>query len=355
LQGTYPAGVERKDSRKDSVAEYAAEGGKARARSLTKEQRSDIARRAAAARWGSESILRATHVGELKLGELSIPCAVLENGTRVLSEHGITNAMLGSRSGGSKRAKRASKDDGAPIPLFLAPGNLKPFISLDLIDGPLKTIQYSVGTRVYTGFEATILPAVCDVWLKARDSGALQRQQLDKAKKADILMRGLAHIGIIALVDEATGFQDTRARDALAKILEAFVTKELRKWVSTFPADFYKELFRLRGWQFPKLPQDQQKRPVMVGKITNDVVYARLAPGVRQELHRLTPRDEKGRLKQKLFKRLTEDVGHPKLREHLASVVALMRASDDWEGFERILDRALPKYADMPLFDSLES
>lgn len=336
---------------KGSVAEYAAEGGKARAKSLSKEQRSEIARHAAAIRWGSAPILRATHIGELKLGELSIPCAVLENGTRVLSEHGITNAMLGSRSGGSKRAKRASKDGGAPIPLFLAPGNLKPFISLDLVDGPLKTIKYSVGTRVYTGFEATILPTVCDVWLKARDAGALQRQQLDKAKKADILMRGLAHVGIIALVDEATGFQDTRARDALAKILEAFVAKELRKWVKTFPVDYFKELCRLRGIPFPT---QRFKLPSYFGHLTNDIVYDRLAPGVRAELNRLTPRDEKGRLKQKLFQRLTEDVGHPKLKEHLASSTALMRASDDWDGFYRLLDRALPKYADMPLFDGLQ-
>ena len=338
---------------KDGVAKYAAQGGKARARSLTKEQRSDIARNAAAARWGTEPMPRATHAAELKLGESSIPCAVLDNGIRVLSEHGITEAMLGSRSGGSKRARRASKESGgAPVPLFLAPNNLKPFISLDLIDGPLKPIRYSVGERVYVGFEATILPAVCDVWLKARDAKALQTQQLDKAKKAEILMRGLAHVGIIALIDEATGFQDTRARDALAKILEAFVAKELRKWVKTFPVDYFKELCRLRGIPFRT---DKFRLPSYFGHLTNDIVYDRLAPGVRAELNRLTPRDEKGRLKHKLFQRLTDDVGHPKLREHLASSVALMRAADDWDGFAKMLDRALPKHPDMPLFDSLES
>jgi hypothetical protein len=338
---------------KDGVAEYAAEGGKARARSLTKTQRSDIAKRAAAARWGTEPIPRATHAGELKLGEISIPCAVLDNGTRVLSEHGITEAMLGSRSGSSKRARRASKGGGgAPVPLFLAPNNLKPFVSLELVDGPLRPIHYSVGSRLYIGFEATILPAVCDVWLKAREANALKRQQLNKARKAEILMRGLAHVGIIALVDEATGFQDTRARDALAKVLEAFVTKELRKWVKTFPVDYFKELCRLRGVTFPA---EKFRLPSYFGHLTNDIVYDRLAPGVRAELNRLTPRDEKGHLKNKLFQRLTEDVGHPKLREHLASSIALMRASDNWDGFTRILDRALPKYAEMPLLDGLEN
>lgn len=118
--------------------------------------------------------------------------------------------------------------------------------------------------------------------------------------------------------------------------------------MSTFPIDYYKELFRLRGWKFPDLPKDQQKRPILVGKITNDVVYDRLAPGVRQELVRLTPRDEKGRLKHRLFQRLTEEVGHPKLREHLASVTSLMKASDSWEQFKAMLDRALPRHGDTP-------
>jgi len=161
-------------------------------------------------------------------------------------------------------------------------------------------------------------------------------------------LRALAHVAIIALVDEATGFQDRRSKDALSKILEAFIAKELRKWVSTFPLDFYRELFRLRGWKFPELPADQRKRPILVGKITNDVIYDRLAPGVRQRLHQLTPRNEKGRLKNKLFMRLTEEVGDPKLREHLASVTALMRAADTWDQFMRMLNRALPRYADTP-------
>jgi len=334
-----------------TVSDYAALGGKARAESLTAEERRDIARAAASARWekaGKPPILIATHTGDVNIGGKIIPCAVLEDGTRVLSENGITQALLGSRSGASKRLKRASMEGGAPVPLFLAPKRLAAFISEDLINGPLKPLTYQQGQTIVNGFNAEALPVICDIWLRARDAGVLQAQQLAKAKAAEILMRGLAHVAIVALIDEATGYQDVRAKDALAKILEAFIAKELRKWVSTFPVDYYKQLFRLRGWKFPVLPADQRKRPVIVGKITNDVVYDRLAPGVRQELNRLTPRDDKGRLKHKLFQRLTEDVGHPKLREHLASVVSLMKAADDWKTFVYMLNRALPRYGDTP-------
>ena len=323
-------------------------GGRARAQSLTSAHRTEIARAAAAARWG---IPRATYEGVLKLGDMELPCAVLQDGTRVLSQRAFTGA-LGAPQGGSAFAKRAT-GGVAGLPIFMAYERLKPFISMDLAASLSNPVEYipKHGGRSAFGIRADLVPAVCEVWLKARESNALTKHQQRIAMQAELLTRGLAHVGIIALVDEATGFQDDRDRFALAKILESFVTKELRKWVSTFPADYYKELFRLREWSFPKLPQDQQKRPVLVGKLTNDIVYSRLAPGVRAELHRLTPRDEKGRLKYRLFRHLTDNVGHPKLREHLASVVVLMRASDTWDQFMRSLDRALPKYRDLPLFD----
>ncbi|PYR87940.1 MAG: hypothetical protein DMF84_30280 [Acidobacteria bacterium] len=332
---------------KPSLLDIAAKGGKARAKRLTKQQRSEIARTAATARW-AESTPRATHSGELKLGNATIPCAVLEDGTRVLTQVEFMMAL-----GRNPRPMSARGSEFEHVPSILRGKAINPFIPQDLLDSsrPIKFITPSGNSAL--GFRAEILPKVCDVYLKAREAGALPPNQQHIAAQAEILVRALAHLGILALVDEATGFQDARARDALAKILEEFVAKELRKWVSTFPADYYKELFRLRRWRFPDLPRDQQKRPVMAGKITNDVVYARLAPGVRAELHRLTPRDEKGRLKHKLFQRLTENVGHPKLREHLSAVVVVMKLSSDWDSFMRNLDHVLPKYADMPLFDDL--
>jgi len=331
----------------------AAKGGRARAKKLSAVQRSQIARNASESRWarvGHKPLPRATHDGTLNIGELELPCAVLEDGTRILSQRSFT-AALGAPSGGHTYATRRNDGD-AVFPVYLSSERLKPFIPEDLAASLFSPVEFVPrhGGRSALGIKADLIPAVCDVWLKARENGALTTKQLDIAKRAEILIRGLAHTGIIALVDEATGYQDMRARDALAKILQAFVTKELRKWVSTFPPDYYKELYRLRGWKYPELLKDQTKRPIEAARVTNDLIYDRLAPGVRQELHRLTPRDEKGRLKQKLFQRLTEDIGHPRLREHLAAVVALMKASDEWKQFTRTVDRVLPRYGEnLPL------
>src|SRR5690606_38364207 len=128
------------------------------------------------------------------------------------------------------------------------------------------------------GYNAELLPQVCEVYLKARDANQLNKSQIHVAKQADILMRGLATVGIVALVDEATGYQRDRASDALAKILEQFIAKELQPWVHTFPDVFYEELFRLRGLEFPK---ETVKRPQYFGHLTNDIIYDRIAPGVR--------------------------------------------------------------------------
>jgi hypothetical protein len=283
---------------------------------------------------------KATHIGELKIGNTIIPCAVLEGGTRVISENGLTNALLGSRSGASKRIKRAKREQGALVPLFLAPENLKPFIPDDLMDGPLKPIVYLGGQREITGFNASVLPMVCDIWLRARDAGKLQKQQLDKALKAEMLMRGLAHIGIIALVDEATGYQEVRDRLALQAILDKFLRKEFAAWAKRFPDEFYREMFRLKDWTWKGM---KVNRPSIVGKYTNDLVYQRLAPGILRELENRNPKDERGNRKAKHHQWLTEDIGHPALAQHLYAIIGFMRASADWDQFYHSVERAFPK------------
>jgi len=325
-----------------TVSEYAAEGGKARANALTREQRREIARKAAITRWQREGYtvpVQATYGAPerpLRIGTIEIPCYVLVDGRRVLAQRGLQTSVGMSRSGGKPGARRLAQ--------FLATLGAKGLDVNDLIariNNPIRFVPPH-GGNVADGYEATILTDICDVVLEARRQGKiLLPRQEHIADACGILIRAFAKVGIIALVDEATGYQDARARDSLARILEAFIAKDLRKWVKTFPAEFYKEMFRLRKWDFS---ETSGARPAVVGHLTNDLVYRRLAPGVLDELRRLISRDEKGRLKTHLHRRLTEDIGHPRLREHLAAVVALMKASTNWDQFMRAIDRALPVY-----------
>jgi len=348
-------------------------GGKARAEALTPEQRKEIAREAATARWSrkkehpeEQDIPEAINSGVLTIGDMSIPCAVikvLKDGepvpTRVLSEHGITNALLGSRSGASKRRKRALQEQGAPLSLFLAPERLSTFISDELMNGPLKPIVYRVGNSIEVGFDAQILPAVCDIWLKARDAGKLQDQQRDKAKKAEILMRGLAHVGIVALIDEATGYQAIRPQDALEAYLALIIRKELAVWAKKFPDEFYINIYKLKGWIWPGM---QKNRFSVVAHYTRDLVYERLAPGLLEELERRSPKDEKGYRKNKLHDWLTDDIGNPLLAQHLYTLMKFQQFATvngyTWSKYVKMVDQVMPKRGanlELPLLNGTSS
>lgn len=321
-------------------------GGLARKEALSPERRSEIARKAATSRWDNELPV-ATHEGDFKLGDQVVSCAVLPGGMRVITQATFLRSLGRSRSPKAGTGVLSTVDQ---LPFFLQAEVLRPFISDDLAMSTAPLFYRTLSGGKGVGYDARLLPQVAEVYLKYRDAclasnGKIPVRYRDIFTSADILMRGLANVGIIALVDEATGFQRDRARDALAAILEEFIAKELRPWVRTFPNEFYSQLFRLRGLNFPR---DSVSRPKYFGHLTNDIIYKRLAPGVLEALKNATPKDSKGRYKQRLFQRLTDDVGHPKLREHLASVISLMKISRDYRQFEKFLAQAHPRYGETP-------
>lgn len=323
-------------------------GGKARAASMTAEQRKQQARKASAARWDKEKdVAKAAYTGELTIGDMSFPCSVLSNGERILTQSDFMKGMGMYYSGWvAKNKPEASDADG--VPHFLAFKSLEPYVERHL--GHLESIVVKYRTErgsLAHGIRADIIPRICDVWLDAEQEGRLGSRQKKIAEKAKLMMRALAHVGIIALVDEATGYQRDRASDALSRILEAFIADELQPWVKTFPDQFYDELFRLRGLEYP---QDTVKRPQYFGHLTNDIIYKRLAPAVLEELKKATPKTPSGNNAHHLHRRLTPELGHPKLREHMASVITAMKLSENYKDFIEKLDLLHPRYNQtMPL------
>lgn len=279
----------------------------------------------------------------LQIGSLSIPCYVLDDGRRVLSNNGLIRALGTTRGGGSGKDR---------LTAFTSTNALSPYVSDELAASIAKPIRFKAPNRVTAlGYEATVLAGICDAVLAARSANRLDPRQAAIAANCEILMRGFATIGIIALIDEVTGYQEVRARDELNQILEKYIAKELLGWAKRFPDEFYKEMFRLRGWKYDP---GSVARPGYVGKLTREIVYARLPPGILEELEARNPPISSGRRKHKHHQYLTEDVGHENLRNHLVGVIALMRASTNWPGFMRSLNRAYPRSGtqdDLPLDD----
>jgi hypothetical protein len=305
----------------------------ARAESLTPERKAEIARKAAESRW---TIPRATHEGPLPLGEAVIPCAVLEDGTRVLSRIGFIRAI--GRKGKPKGGREY--DQESKMPVFLTADNLKPFISNELINNsspiPFRPLT---GGRAAIGYRADLLPDVCHVFLDAEAAGVLQHNQRDIAKKCRILVKAFSKVGITALVDEATGYQEVRDRQALRVILRQYIGEELARWEKRFPDEFYDHIYRLKGWE---RKSGSTKRTHAVAQVTNDLVYNRITHGLLGELQDLNPSDDLGRRKAHHHRLLSKDVGQPALRDHFVALLALMRGAVSWGQFKMSANLALP-------------
>ena len=263
----------------------------------------------------------------LIIGNTEIPCYVLEDETRVFVQRGMAKAIGLSVPSGSQMAR------------FVGSKTLNPFISKNLKVVLGNPIRFVSPGGIAHGYPATILVDLCKAVLEARDAGVLQKRQHHIAQQCDNLIRNLAAVGVIALVDEATGYQDVREKRALATILEKFIAKDLQPWTKTFPYEFYEQIFRLRNWPGP----EGAKKPQVIGHYTNNFVYERLAPGVLEELKKLNPTGKPGQRKHRHHQWFTPDPGYPKLQQHLAAVTALMRAAPNWTAFLRMLERAFPK------------
>ncbi|WP_182655476.1 P63C domain-containing protein [Stenotrophomonas lacuserhaii] len=304
-------------------------GGKARKTALTAERRKEIAKDAAEVRWAP----KATHQGELTVGDASIRCFVLEDGRRVISGRGLTEAigMLGRGQGAGRLVSH---------PLLKSPKNKDLIVA---IQSPIKFLGLT--PKLHDGYEATVLQDLCEAVLDARAEGLAKTVQEQRyAQQAEMLVRAFAKVGIVALVDEATGFQDVRPQNALHAYLEMVIRKDLAAWVKRFPDEFYENIYKLKGWKWPGM---QKNRFSVVGRYTRDLVYERLAPGVLEELEKKSPKNESGNRRSKLHQWLTDDIGHPMLSQHMHALIMFQRLAiangDSWEQFVKSVDQVIQK------------
>jgi len=327
-------------------AEMGAKGGRARAEAMTPEQRSESARRAVEARWSAD-LPYATDEGKLTIAGSVILCAVLNDERRVLNQETFLTSI--GRAAKAKAGTGSTRIGGGvdDLPPFLAAKNLKPFISDDLRRStkpiPYRTIT---GGRAF-GYLATVLPEVCRVYIEAERADVLGSKQKHIAVACKALYDSLADVAIIALVDEATGHQRKRSRIALEEFLATFLNRRLAAWERRFPEIFYQELYRLKGWRYDP---ESTARTAMIGKLTNNLVYSRLAPFVLEELKKRTPKDDKGRRKHKFHQLLTLDIGIPELHAHFKALEAITKGYDDgkFEECYRHINRALPPLPQSP-------
>jgi len=314
----------------------AAKGGLARSASLTSAERSQIARKAVIARWAKEKgvpakliaqfpgeLIRATHEAPLEIGDSIIDSAILEGGVRVLARISVLRAI--GRTGKAKGGRGYDKE--SKIPVFLTANNLKPFISESLLKNstpiPFKTRS---GIEAI-GYKAEILPEICNVFIDAKEAGKLLPNQEHIYQQSKRLIRGFATVGIIALIDEATGYQ--KQKDSYQKILAQYIAEDLRPWVKTFDDEYYQQLYRLLGWDWDTFRKTKKTHSQYIGKLTNRIVYEKLAPGILEALNELNPKNEKGYREHRFHQELSGNIGYIKLIKHLSAVITIMEQFGD--------------------------
>lgn len=278
---------------------------------------------------------RATHAGKWIIDEengLELQCYVMDNGERVLSLRGASKSMglLGGGSGALVRNLNAKW--------------LSPYLSEDLrnwlyLFGRNELPNYiSDKGRTFTPFEASLFVDLCKAYVDAKHDGVLATESQEfVASRMYAIMIAFAKVGLVAIIDEVTGYQDDRDRSELQKILSKYISEELMPWTKRFPDEFYKQMFRLKGWEYKG-----KAKPLYAGKLTNEYIYSYLPEGVLTELREKNPRDSKTRNRKHLHHQyLTIDTGINHLDNQLQQTMALMKASDTWEEFDRLFKKSM--------------
>lgn len=271
----------------------------------------------------NERLPRATHYGVLRIGEAEMDAFVLEDGRRVLSRRGMAKAFGFSE-----------KSTGANFAKFAESSGVKPYLS-----GPLEVVLKAPIRFAYRGeahgFEATMLQDLCVAVIRAGLDGRLHHTQHHLAQHAASLMTGFAKIGIVALVDEATGYQKTRRENELRALCELYIAEELRPWSPRFPSVFFEEMCRLRGWRLGP----SRETPRYAGKLVNWLIYERLPVVVREELARINPADDNGRRRARHHQWIADGDAQSHLERLILQATTLMKASATWGEFERAWTR----------------
>lgn len=273
-----------------------------------------------------EKIPKATHNGVWEISEdIKIECYVMDNKERVFSMKGAARS-IGLSGGGSPALVRNLNTEW-----------ISPYLSESLRDWLSKANRNSLSKyltksgRSFTPFQADLFVDLCRAYVDAKHDGALKnKRQIEVANRLYTVMTAFAKTGLDAIIDEVTGYQYDRDKDELQRLLSKYVSEELMPWAKRFPDEFYKQMFRLKGWTY-----DGKNRPKYVGKLTNQYIYDQLPDGVLRELKEKTPKNKK------LHQSLTESVGVPHLDKQLQKTIGLMQASDTWEEFDKLFNKAM--------------
>jgi len=316
-------------------------GGIARDKALSKKRKSEIAKQGADAKW-NKSIPTVLTGAKLKLGGIEIDCYVTDDGERLIAGRGMQEILRLV----DEELPESGQKPGSRLTRLLNNKKIKPLIYRNKNEDHFSPKKRRFQGRLISGFNAEMLVDICEGMLEARRSGVnMTTRQTIVTAQCELILRGLAKTGIVALIDEATGFQKLRPADGLRNYFDAVLKKELSSWFKRFPDEFYMNIYKLREWKWPGMSVNRYS---VVSHYTNDLMYERMLPGLKEEFKRRNPKNERGQRKFKNQQFLNDEVGDKLFAQQMFTVLALQRAclnkqGDRWAHFMMMMDEVLPK------------
>lgn len=286
-----------------------------------------------------EKILKAEYGSAktpLVLGNVKIPCYVLEDGTSVISTRGIQASLgFGNYKASGDKLKNFIKNNE------YATGLQKRIIGE--LENPIKFLRPSSGGAVPEtyGYKASLLIDICNFFLELRKNKNLKEEYFTNADFAELIVTSAAKVGIDALIHEVTGYQYGRRRDELRKLLEKYVQEEARQWVKEFPDEFFKEMDRL----YENPPTISRKRPLYYGNFIKIHVYKPLEHGlVLERLEEVNPtiKTDGGKKFHKKYRHhqyTTKEIGINQVRLQVGKVLGIMQVSPSLRRFKENFER----------------
>jgi hypothetical protein len=326
------------------VNERQRSGGVARAASLSSEERRAIAKRAAQARWAkiqdSTGLPRASHQGMLPIGDVEIEVYRLHDGRRLIAKNAMARALTLKSEGGNAFLRTVTRKGVRSAIGDILWIKIENPIIFNRLDGDSESI-----TATADGYEATTLIEVCDALIQARNDDLLASSQAFLAIQAEIIVRSAAKLGIVTLVDAATGYIEDVKKEEYLKLWKDFVSAEFRQWEKEFPDKFADTIYKI--YNLKRKDPKSFKHPQFFGWFTRKYIYHPLANSNGAVLDILDEANPVvyggGGRKFKLHQFLTEEVGLPALRQHLWQVIGIGNAAKDKLDFERSFYRAFPQ------------
>jgi hypothetical protein len=321
-------------------------GGIERARKLTDDEKTDIARNAANARWARLSdpdyVPEASHQGTLEIpGSEGLDCYVLKDRRRLFHKRGMAKALGLKSTGGNAFMKTISrKGIGSAISPELWEKINNPIVFKPLNGDPAH------------GYEAGVLIDVCDAIIQAKNQEKLVPSQFSMALRAEILIRAAAKLGIVALIDEATGFIADKRKEEYRELFREFIRDEFRKWSEAFPAPFFDMLYRLYGLR--RADPKSTRHPMFFARFIRKYIYRPLADSNGAILELLDDKNPvvyvNGGRRYKMHQFL-EEIGLNALNGQVWQVVGIGNGSRNKAEFERSFSLAFPSRGTQVSFD----